>query len=311
MPTVPEIPRTDPCLQCPPQECSFDLRRRLSLTRELQRGGCAHYYMNDAFPRLASYVKSLQLPKGLYLVTKAPKGWESFMGTAFDRRLRYEYEPHYSDDVVKVGAHSLAYPLEEVERGVYESRMSPTKYVAVQEGLSNDDLDKRSIYAAVADIEFRSGRGKEAWDALESGGGELLERLMGDLQALLETAQRKLNLSNPVFGPTFSASRWIGGADADIIDERCLIDVKCVTRPSSATKFVRQVIAYALLDAKDEYGLDSVGIYLARQGILWKIPLDDIAEHSGMTISELRAQAPWGNLENIEDLKARINQSTR
>ena len=176
--------------------------------------------------------------------------------------------------------------------------------IRMDEGLETADLDKRSLYAAVADIEFRSGKGETAWNALNQGGAELERELVADCQALLETARQKLHLSNPKFGPTFSASGWIGGADADIIDGGCLIDVKCVAKSASATKFVRQVIAYALLDVENEYGLDSVGIYLARRGMLWKIRLDDIAEPSGMTISELRAQAPWGNPADLESLEA-------
>ena len=50
--------------------------------------------------------------------------------------------------------------------------------------------------------------------------------------------------------------------------------------------------------------LDSVGIYLARQGILWKIPLEDVAKHSNMTLNELRAQTPWGNPQDMENFKA-------
>ncbi len=282
MSTVSEILKTDPCRECPPKECSYIFRRRLSLTRELQQGGCAYYYMNRAFPHLANDLRSMHLPKGLYLITKAPKGWESFMGTAFDRRLRYEYQRDYDDGVVRAGAAMLR-----------------DKGIQMDEELASLDLDKRSLYAAVADIEFRSGRGERTWNALNQGGTELERALVADCQVLLETARHKLNLSNPKFGPTFSASGWIGGADADIIDGGCLIDVKCVTKRSSATKFVRQVIAYALLDVKNDHNLDSVGIYLARQGILWKIPLDDIAKHLGQTIGELRAQAPWASPEDI------------
>ena len=301
MPTLSEILKADPCRQCPPKKCSFGFRNRLSLTRELNRGGCAHYYMNSAFPKLAAYVRSLNLPKG-NLITEAPKGWESFMGTAFDRRLRYEYEPDYTDDVVEFGAQSLAYPLKEVEPGVYEGQLGATKYIAVQEGLTNEDLDKRSIYAAVADTEFRSGRGSDTWDALEAGGDELQGALIADLHSLLITARANLSLSSPKFGPTFGlSSHWIGGADADIIDEGCLIDVKCV-KNIEATAFIRQVVAYALLDVENEHGLDSIGIYLARQGILWSIPLEDVAKATNLTISELRAQAPWGNPEDRECL---------
>ncbi len=126
MPTITEILKADPCRQCPPKECSYEFRNRLSLTRELKLGGCAHHYMSSAFPELARYVRSLSLPKG-DLISEAPKGWESFMGTAFDRRLRYEYEPDYTDDVVELGAQLLTYfQPEEVEPEVYEGQMDPT-----------------------------------------------------------------------------------------------------------------------------------------------------------------------------------------
>ena len=289
IPTLTEILKEDPCHQCPPTECSYDLRRRLSLTRELQKGGCAHYYMNSAFPRLASYVRSLNLLKG-NLLTEAPKGWESFMGTAFDRRLRYEYEPDYTDSVIEHGA----------------ERLKARSNIRIDEELVSEDLDKRSIYAAVADIEVRSGTGDKAWNALAEGGDELKGKLTEDMHALLKIAREKLILSSPEFGPTFGmGSHWIGGADADIIDRGCLIDVKCA-KSIEATAFIRQAIAYALLDVENEHGLDSVGIYLARQGILWKIPLEDVAKHSKMALNELRAQAPWGNPEDLENLKALI-----
>ena len=284
MPTVTEMLKAEPCRQCPPRECSYDLRGRLSLTRELQRGGCAHYYMNSAFPKLTSYVKRLNLPKG-DLLTEAPKGWESFMGTAFDRRLRYEYEPDYVDEVVTHGA----------------LRLRTLSGIRIDKDLESEDLDKRSIYAAVADTETRSGRGAASWYGLIEGGGELEGELVADLQALLNIAREKLNLSSPKFGPTFGiGSHWIGGADADIIDEGCLIDIKCV-KNIEATAFIRQAIAYAMLDVEDEHDLDSVGIYLARQGILWRIPLEGVARHANMSIGELRARAPWGNPEDVEN----------
>ena len=77
------------------------------------------------------------------------------------------------------------------------------------------------------------------------------------------------------------------------MDEGCLIDIKCVIKPER-TPHLRQAIAYALLDVDDEHQLDSVGIYLARQGIFWKVPLDDIAKQAGETFQELRDNAPWG-----------------
>lgn len=261
MPTLAEILKADPCHQCSSGSCSHDFRTRLSLTRELQSGGCAHYLMKSAFPNLASYVTSLKLPKG-NLLAEAPKGWESFMGTAFDRRLRYEYEPDYTDEVLERGAQTL---------------FSLNGY-DVSEGLTHQDLNVRSLYAALADTKFRNPTaGGDRCVALSTGTPELRRNLIADLQAPLEIARKRLRLSSPRFGPKFGlASYWIGGADADIIDSGCLIDVKCV-KNITATAFVRQTIAYALIDVDNEHRLDSIGIYLARQGILWEIPLEDVA----------------------------------
>ena len=293
MPTVAEILKADPCHQCPPGNCSYDFRTRLSLTRELQSGGCAHYYMKSAFPNLASYVTSLKLPKG-NLLAEAPKGWESFMGTAFDRRLRFEYEPDYTDEVLELGA----------------ERLSSLSGYDVSGGLTDKDLNVRSLYAALADTTFRNPTaGEDRYVAFSTGTPELRHKLIADIQALLEIARKQLRLTNPRFGPTFGiGSNWIGGADADIIDNGCLIDVKCV-KNITATAFVRQTIAYALLDVDNEHHLDSVGIYLARQGILWKIPLADVARQCNMTLGDLRAHAPWGNQEDLRNLKMLLGQS--
>ena len=293
MPTLAEIPKADPRRQCPSGGCSHDFRTRLSLTRELLSGGCAHYYMKSAFPNLASYVTSLKLPNG-NLLAEAPKGWESFMGTSFDRRLRYEYEPDCTDDVLERGAQML------FSLNGYE----------VSEGLTHQDLNVRSLYAALADTTFRNPTaGGDRCVALSTGTPELRRNLIADLQALLEIARKRLRLSSPRFGPTFGlASYWIGGAEADLIDNGCLIDVKCV-KNIIATAFVGQTIAYALLEVDNEHRLDSVGIYLALQGILWEIPLADVVGQGNMTLEDLRAQAPWGNPTDLRNLETLVRQS--
>ena len=289
MTTLSEAMTADPCRKCRPLECSYDLRRRLSLTRELQPNGCAHHYMGDILPELAKHTKSLNLPKGS-LLAEAPKGWESFIGTAFDRRLRYEYEPSYTDSVITLGTERLG------EKGQ-----------AVSEYLQSENLDERALYAAVADTQFRSGQGSKALHSLIDGGDTLKAQLIDDIQKLMELARDRLPMNNPKFGLTFGLSSvWIGGADCDIIDRRCLIDIKCVRRPEP-TAFLRQVIAYALLDVENEYDLDSVGIYLARQGILWKVSLEDVAKWNGATLATLRNNAPWGNPSDREMIRSAIS----
>ena len=275
----------DPCRECPPMQCSLDRRQvRFSLTRELNKGGCAYYYMNQAFPQLARFVRRLSLPKEPLLVEAPVRGMEGLSGTSFDRRLRYEYEPDYSDNVVVRGLNFLA------------TELDGESVVSLRRGLESANLDARALYAGVCDTVSRNrSQGIEAWYTLQSGGDSLRQQLVDDISNLMKIARERLTLKDPVFGPTFGlSSRWIGGGDADLIDDGCLLEVKTV-KVVYATQFIRQALAYALLDVDDDWKLDSVGVYLARHGILWRVPLSAAAEEAGLTIAELRQRAPWGN----------------
>ena len=75
--------------------------------------------------------------------------------------------------------------------------------------------------------------------------------------------------------PTFEGSRDVGGADADIIVDGCLIDIKTTINPRVEPMWLCQVAGYVLLDYGDEYAIDHVGFYLARQGIMIRVPLSE------------------------------------
>src|SRR5262249_46541666 len=63
-------------------------------------------------------------------------------------------------------------------------------------------------------------------------------------------------LSRPfTLNPTFDGSRDVGGADADLIVEGCLIDIKATSRPfENVRQLVYQLLGYTLLDYSDQYG---------------------------------------------------------
>lgn len=313
---------TTECKQCEPNECSYNLRERRSLTGELERGGCAHYYLGKILPNLAGFVRSLKLPTGTVLKA-APKGWESFIGTAFDHYLRGVYAPTEHDKVAREGlrrmllrwgqesAIELLESKDPCENEYWAQRLEDESSPAtrVLAGMKCEIPEERAIWSAVAVTEFRRGWGEVTCSSLESGGSQLMQELVEDIRGLMEITQDNLVLHKPEFGLNFGlSSAWLGrGADADIVDEGCLIDIKCYTKPEP-TAFLRQVIAYALLDVDDEHRLDSVGIYLARQGIFWKVPLNDIAKQAGASLQELRDNAPWGNPADRDALKSAISE---
>lgn len=90
-------------------------------------------------------------------------------------------------------------------------------------------------------------------------------------------------LSKPfILNPTFAGSGYVGGADADLVVDRCLIDIKTSTFPQIKAEYLYQLAGYLLLDFDDTLHVDSVGIYMARQGELlqWTI-LDFLRELTG------------------------------
>jgi hypothetical protein len=101
--------------------------------------------------------------------------------------------------------------------------------------------------------------------------------------------------NEPLFlNPTFAGSGEIGGADADLISDGCLIDVKTTVDPKfTRTRLLYQLLGYVLLDYDDAYAIRSVGVYLARQGLLIRWQLDDLLttllDEKQASLAELRA----------------------
>lgn len=96
-------------------------------------------------------------------------------------------------------------------------------------------------------------------------------------------------LSRPaVLNPTFDGSLDIGGADADLILDGCLIDIKATVKPQVDPLWLYQLLGYMLLDYTDRYRISEVAIYMARQQTTLRWPLDDfMATMAGGTVPPL------------------------
>ena len=97
-----------------------------------------------------------------------------------------------------------------------------------------------------------------------------------------------------VLNPRFDGSRDVGGADADIVVDGVLIDIKATVRPEIRSDWIWQLLGYVLLDYSDRHRIDSIGLYLARQGELIKWDLDDairgLSSGEPPSIEELRTR---------------------
>lgn len=85
---------------------------------------------------------------------------------------------------------------------------------------------------------------------------------------------RQLPAAQRICGPEFDGSLDVDGADADFILAGQLIDCKATTRPDRMSRDgFYQLAGYLLLDYNNSYAIESVGLYLSRQGALidWSV----------------------------------------
>ena len=81
-----------------------------------------------------------------------------------------------------------------------------------------------------------------------------------------------------ILNPTFAGSLDIGGADADLIVDGCLWDIKTTTRDGGQGRDLYQLLGYTLLDYGDEYAIERVGLLFPRQNAKVDWPVSDLIE---------------------------------
>ena len=77
--------------------------------------------------------------------------------------------------------------------------------------------------------------------------------------------------------PKFEGSEDVQGADADLILGSVLIDIKATVNPKITRQWLWQLLGYALLDYSNKFGIDTVGVYLSRQGHFLEWPIEALA----------------------------------
>lgn len=102
-----------------------------------------------------------------------------------------------------------------------------------------------------------------------------------DLTPISQFKATRLCLPNPTFG---SAARMVGGADADLILDGTLWDVKVTKTPAFSREMFNQLVGYVCLaqlggvdgcEPRDHH-IEQVGIYFARHGLAHSFALADI-----------------------------------
>lgn len=230
----------------------------------------------------------------------------SQIGTAFDYLLRFYLERLFPTCVTT--AWVAEDTIDELNRSPIESGQdwlseATLKLQAAQTahrgyldtGKIEDDLLCATLDLAQVDAFYRTGRmydfvGADPKDAQ-------------DLRNLLDVATRRFPKPshtcylNPDFG---KASSLVRGADADLIVDGTLIDIKTTKTLSFKQDMYNQLVGYYLLSRlgkindKEDVDLASVGVYFARYGLLHAVPTAGIkttAEDGFMGLFEKSARA--------------------
>ena len=100
--------------------------------------------------------------------------------------------------------------------------------------------------------------------------------------------------ADAVLNPTFAGSLDVGGADADLIADGCLWEIKTTKKSGAEGKWLHQLLGYALLDYENEYAIDRVGLLLPRQNTRVSWPIGEViaamSDREDLALPELRRE---------------------
>ncbi len=203
------------------------------------------------------------------------------VGTAFDYLLRFylkRINPKASERrwVAELAAMKLTSsnkPLhKKVENIVSEAKKTYAQYL--KSGKMSKKLFRASILLAQIDPILRAG-------FIDENLGKVDDRDIKDLKKLVSIIpqnlfkSKKLTILNPTFG---KASILVGGADADLVIDNTLIEIKTTKDLKLRREWFHQIIGYYILSkiggiggASSKHKISKLGIYFSRYGELYTI----------------------------------------
>jgi hypothetical protein len=207
------------------------------------------------------------------------------IGTAFDYLFRFWLEtfnpsiqtnPWVAEDSLSlemVGA--TASVKRKIKRLLQESRASHAEYVKT--GELTDSIINTAIILAQLDAIHRA-------NYLDPCLGQIEKPMVEELRDLLNLANKKDFTAKTycILNPTFGyGSRVVGGADADLIIDDTLIDIKTTKIGKMNRSYFNQLIGYFILNElgtvnRKQIKINRLGIYFSRYGELVTLSSDQI-----------------------------------
>jgi hypothetical protein len=231
----------------------------------------------------------------------------SLVGTAFDYLMRFYLKRINSDAVTSewVAEYSITHPLSPLLKDVVingetgeiiftETELTKKAHWIIEQAkadysnyLSSGQIVQQLIESALRlaqlDPIFRAGFIDENLGTVHKEDADDLQQLISIVEPGLFKAVH-LCLLNPTFG---EASRLVGGADADLLIDDTIIDIKTTKKFQLQRSYFNQLIGYFVLHEIAGIGgltpkpkISRVAIYFSRHAYLYTIDLQDIV-HAG------------------------------
>lgn len=215
----------------------------------------------------------------------------ALIGTAFDYVIRFWLEHQYgvsSKPWIAHQGYSIASIIPEEEHDIADdvdihevfNNIESIHEDFVDDGELTDKLLAITLDLARFDWVYRSGQPLKSLTVAAEGDVTDLRNLY-DVLPKQEFQELNDVLLNPTFG---SASELVNGADADLILDGLLLDIKTVKDASLKPDYWRQLVGYAILadlvsDELDEIDrVDRIGVYFSRHGEVWSTSANRIYE---------------------------------
>lgn len=227
------------------------------------------------------------------------------VGTAFDYLMRFYLQHHNKNTFIQRDSWVADYSYKklitkfstskepEVRTGFYRDKIFKTKDLLkiltdqyeqtksnytefLESGKITDDLIANTIFLAKLDAYFRAGIIDQNFDNHNQDDIKDIKAIISLVDSKLFTARDKCYF-NPTFG---EGSILVGGADADLIIDNTLIDIKATKHLKLEREHLNQVLGYYILsliggvnDNPSDRPIENIGLYFARHGELWTMPL--------------------------------------
>jgi len=151
----------------------------------------------------------------------------------------------------------------------------------IEDGQLSDELIANTIYLAKLDTYFRSRIIDQHFDYHDPEDINDLKSIISLVEKSKFTAKEKCFL-NPTFG---EGSMLVGGADADLIIDNTLIDIKTTKHLKLDRVHLNQVLGYYILSLiggvnnnPNDRPIENIGLYFARHNELWTLPLHQFGD---------------------------------